>query len=202
MKITYVHTDVAGDELRLSANGHHVFVNTTGPDIELNRQAVAALQTFLAEWQERTTPAPATLTGLIGQRSPVYPIPAPEPLCHRVIPAEAHAASRCTFCGHLWTMHRLADPEPHDVGHPEDPETTREVRVPRQLTGCECGHRWGVHGGSACHAYGCGCTKALPADVNNGKAPYSGGCDCTHAYADHDACGCLKCECAQYRIPS
>jgi hypothetical protein len=201
MKIVYSYTDSGGDTLNLMDIGLRgaLGIHTDAEVVVLNRQAVTALQTFLAEWQERTTPAPATLTGLIGQRSPVYPIPAPEPLCHRVIPAEAHAASRCTFCGHLWTMHRLADPEPHDVGHPEDPETTREVRVPRQLTGCECGHRWGVHGGSACHAYGCGCTEALLAD---GKAPYSGGCECTHAYADHDVCGCLKCECGQYRIPS
>lgn len=78
------------------------------------------------------------------------------------------------------------DPEPHDVGHPEHssapfcgcirlgapigercPDCRHWHRVntrcmhrdgaPRQLVGCECGHRWALH--SHDDALGCTCTR-------------------------------------------
>lgn len=94
--------------------------------------------------------------------------PEPEPLCTRTRPTDAHPVSRCTFCGHLWSLH--ADPTPlervrefyrstlspdavvpecglckqpwNDThGQPENPC----AGAPRQLVGCECGHGWGMH---------------------------------------------------------
>ena len=152
-----------------------LFMDARSESVVLGRQAVAALQVFLTEWQERTTPAPPTPEPLLRSMTRQAVEQLAEPLCHRVIPQEAHLASRCTFCGHLWAAHKPAeaDPEPKEVGHPEEP-----VTAPRQLVGCECGHRWGVHGGAQCHAAlddgegdRCTCTRRTQADVNNGVRP-------------------------------
>jgi len=93
--------------------------------------------------------------------------PEPEPLCNRLIPAGAHFASRCTFCGWLWLQHkpigvlcRLCQaPWTDGHGQPGDPC----AGAPRQLVGCECGHGWGVHvRGLDCTGHGgtCKCTRA------------------------------------------
>jgi len=103
--------------------------------------------------------------------------PEPEPLCDRLIPAGAHFASRCTFCGWLWLQHkptgvlcRLCQaPWTDGHGQPGDPC----AGAPRQLVGCVCGHRWGAHGPHGCMApYGdsynpddllhCECTRTPP----------------------------------------
>jgi hypothetical protein len=103
--------------------------------------------------------------------------PEPEPLCHRTRPADAHPASRCTWCGWLWEQH---SPAPS---------------APRQLVGCECGHRWGVHGGGKCHAWDgakeCGCTRRTQADINNGVRGQSA--DFTEQHAPE--CNVFDCTC-------
>jgi|GEM_PF-6719879 len=83
---------------------------------------------------------------------------APEPVrCTIPAPAGALLTDTCPMCGYLWMLHQRA-PKPSerplrtpcglcgkpwsDVhGQPGDPCTG----APRQLVGCECGHRWGVH---------------------------------------------------------
>lgn len=60
----------------------------------------------------------------------------PEPLCTRNRPEDAHPASRCTWCGHLWSVHAPSAPVP----------------------GCTCGHWVGWHGTDGCTRSGCGCT--------------------------------------------
>jgi hypothetical protein len=91
--------------------------------------------------------------------------PAPEPLCNHLRPADAHAASRCTWCGHLWTEHagsttrtrcgqcdayndtptsHVCEPEPQHHGRLMS-ELPRRVRKAPQ---CSQGNHQG---------YGCGC---------------------------------------------
>lgn len=63
-----------------------------------------------------------------------------EPLCSRTIPTEAHLASRCTWCGHLWVQHTPAEPEP-------EPQHGRLMsELPRRVRRCiECGHQTSGH---------------------------------------------------------
>lgn len=185
MKISeYTHEDDDGDSFTITSyvtGAIGLRVDSAADAVNLNRTAVAALKAFLTEWEERTTPAPPTpesYAGLVNTLSealsrPLVARSVVESLCHRPAPDEAHPASRCTWCGHLWITHRIADPEPHDVGHPD--ECTEEVRVPRQLVGCECGHRWSMHGWGGCYVsrdeLACTCTCRPPADLNNEAQP-------------------------------
>jgi hypothetical protein len=100
--------------------------------------------------------------------------PEPEPICDRPIPADVHQASRCTFCGWLWAQHHwevivpgcwlCQAPWTDGHGQPGDPC----AGAPRQLIGCECGHRWGVHTrGLGCTGHGgtCTCDHTPPSEV-------------------------------------
>lgn len=52
--------------------------------------------------------------------------------------------------------------------------TSQSAPAPRSLVGCECGHRWGLHGRGKCHAWDgareCTCTRRTQADDNNASA--------------------------------
>jgi len=95
----------------------------------------------------------------------------------------------CQACGYLWALHR-AQPvcgcirtgapigeQCPDCAHWHRTGTRcmkpSEVQAPRQLVGCECGHRWGLHGGAACHGQisggrTCECTRLTQADAHRG----------------------------------
>lgn len=87
-------------------------------------------------------------------------VPEPEPLCARTRPPGWHPATRCTFCGHLWTEHPPTPTEPEHHG--------RLMSVlPRRTRRCiECGHQASDHhvptqgwdGGCLC----CSCTWGGP----------------------------------------
>jgi len=95
----------------------------------------------------------------------------------------------CRACGYTWSLHRaqpvcgcLRSGAPigeqcPDCAHWHRPGTRcmkpSEVQAPKRLVGCECGHRWGLHGGAACHGQisggrTCGCTRLTQADANRG----------------------------------
>jgi len=100
------------------------------------------------------------------------------PLCDGVRPLGVDADDECPACAHLWAVHAAPAPS-----------------APRQLVGCECGHRWGVHGGSKCHAWDgakeCGCTRRTQADINNGVRGQSA--DFTEQHAPE--CNVFDCTC-------
>lgn len=68
-----------------------------------------------------------------------------EPLCSRTRPLEHHAASRCTWCGHLWTAHPAAEPEPQHHGRLMS-ELPRRVKT--ECLNCE--HPQSLHGPLNC----------------------------------------------------
>lgn len=100
--------------------------------------------------------------------------PEPEELCGRIAPADAHPASRCTFCGFVWQAHRKAEltiscglcgaewTDGH--GQPGDPCT--HIPAWRQLVGCECGHAWRQHDHT-------GCTRVHPTQLDCRRTPPS-----------------------------
>lgn len=100
--------------------------------------------------------------------------------CTITIPAGVVLTDPCGMCGHLWIIHERAPKPPappqtpcglcgkpwHDGhGYPGDPC----AMGPRQLVGCECGHRWGAHtteyppkGQRGCAKVNCKCTRTAP----------------------------------------
>lgn len=82
--------------------------------------------------------------------------PEPEPLCLRTRPLEHHAASRCTWCGHLWTEHPVAEPEPQhetaseaaDRWHGRLMDSILPRRVKTECLNCE--HPQSLHGPLNC----------------------------------------------------
>ena len=97
-----------------------------------------------------------------------HPDPAPEVMCTRVQPLQGvHPATRCTWCGFLWTDHPTFAEQLQKVG-----EAAAKVMAPyKQLLGCECGHGWGVHSPDRCSAvhrplggalHQCTCTRTPP----------------------------------------
>lgn len=115
----------------------------------------------------------------------------------------------CPGCGYVWALHR-AQPDcgcirgGADIGescpscqhwHRTGTRCTaaRPVPAPRQLTGCECGHRWGTHRDSRCHAGACTCTRR--------RADIPEGCECGHGDGLHAVLngGCTVCGCTRSR---
>jgi hypothetical protein len=67
-------------------------------------------------------------------------------LCDGVRPLGVDADDECPACAHLWAVHAAPAPS-----------------APRQLVGCECGHRTATHLlSSGCAVNGCACTRTYP----------------------------------------
>lgn len=129
--------------------------------VRVPREKVEKLYSALGEWLYPTgVPKMPDLTGLTEAMSkasegmavavqslhlsPVAVVkvpdaPEPEPLCELTRPYGAHPATRCTFCGHLWTEHTPPPIEPEHHG--------RLMSVlPRRTRRCiECGHQADAH---------------------------------------------------------
>lgn len=129
-----------------------------------------------------------------------------EPLCHRAAPEGAHEATRCTFCGWLWSRHSPHPGAPRQVRTPEcglckQPWTDGHGQpgdpcadAPKQLVGCECGHRWGMH------VYGFGCIRVLPGlqQCTCERIPPDAAANCTdcaRGVHPHVFRSCPDCEC-------
>ena len=148
----------------------------------LDREAVERLYSTLGEWLYPTGVKPVADLTALGEAlakgladmatavqslhlSPVavvkVPGVEPEPLCARVCPSGAHAASRCTWCGHLWFEHLSNSPDEPEPQHGRlMSELPRRVRLNAGTDLCRCGDLIGVHGESGCGAEGCKCTWA------------------------------------------
>ncbi len=207
------YTDRDGDYLRVDARHPDRLRFRAGTDdggrsddgahaSDVDRHNVLALHAALGAWLYPTAPGtpdttlleqmvrkaaedavtailPLHLSGARSQSVSIDPEPhdvghaeEPAPPCTRVRPGNAHPVSWCAFCGHLWSVH--ADPTPLErvrefYRSTLSPEAV--VPAPKQLVGCECGHRWGVHSKSprlGCFATGkdyegdplvCECTR-------------------------------------------
>jgi hypothetical protein len=114
--------------------------------------------------QALADPTPASMDMLWGQP--------PQVEVHRV---------ECGLCKAPWS-------DGH--GQPGDPCTG----APKQLVGCECGHRWGVHGETGCvgNLASCTCERTPPVETE---------CECGHRWGVHVAQGCSAdnwdCECTR-----
>lgn len=112
-------------------------------------------------------PTPAGLDTLWSKRAVCKAVPKPGVLL----------LSPCPDCGFVWLLHPTAvasqgitcklcgAPWSDGHGQPGDPCTG----APKQLVGCECGHRWGVHSVAGCGKYTgvlnetrCTCTRTPP----------------------------------------
>lgn len=124
------------------------------------------------------------------------PHPVPEPLCGLIRPADAHAAARCTWCGHLWAEHAGSTtrtrcgqcnayndtPAPHVCEPEPEPQHGRLMsELPKRVRPkvcVSCGMPWPHVGAHPLHLCGCGhCSRQHAGSYGYGECGVAG-CDC------------------------
>lgn len=187
----FSHTDNDGDVAWLSESGRSQLILRAPRGAELDHAAATALRDALTAWlggaltpaptapvtvdDVRTLIAEALAEARAGQVQPLWTAPQTEvPFCEIPDCLKFPATAK----------HFEHDPEPGDVGHPRpaadpvdaalaDPAVNWSdrlfgksvpVKVPRQLVGCECGHRWDLHDEGGCFVIGhdCKCHRTPP----------------------------------------
>lgn len=150
----FIHNDSAGDKLRVAFMVSIAEMHITSDEgyVELDRDAVQRLHNALGEWLHPNNLRPTSYTL---QQAITDLTSAVNGAATAVRPLWSSPQARCdTHCVVLHSaegeevVHDAADPEPHDVGHPEPESACSRPRLPHYRpawTCIRCGSPWSEH---------------------------------------------------------
>jgi len=127
------HTDGDGDRLQIRVHGDHLIFRGRDSDgyaeVSTYRETVIRLHEVLGEWlYPNVQPTPAPMTP--GDVRAMVSAQVAEIMALHQAPQAKYVDVSPEACAHLRECECAADPEPKDVGFPEDPRPPLPIRNP------------------------------------------------------------------------